>query len=415
MPSPSNAPVDGEEPGGSVLTMVGLTGGLLAIASIVVLVLAANDDSMGVLWWIFGLLAVALIVIAVVRSFLADGPTVDARRLRIAVLTTAVTIGVLAICQLTLSVNDHLRDAGDGTCASAPAAPTDVADSTDAATSEATVSESSESSEPSEPSESSEPAEPSAPPTSEPASPDTADEPDDGVVSPPADGAPHVEEFGYERVVRTERFPVAVAGGDSLTVDDFHVFTDDGRSGRQFASVVGVEDLGAGEWRVVVEFDVRCYSPWEGGTFPVTVVHTGTAQVAPARWAAEVALQSRVVVFGLAIIPWTLVLAIYLVFDVWPMGLKRWVGSLIGMGGATVGAYTASGLRDPSWRPTVFAVGALVAVTWAAAIAAAVVAKKGGYDLDDGSSPAAQDEALKQEQARSVVAGEAGGEQVTGG
>lgn len=344
---------------------------LLAATVGLVIVLAATDDSISP-WWVAGALVTLAMIGAVgVIGWWCLGTEVECaaqpppsewvrarcarrRRARIALLTTAATIAILAITQIALSLNDDVRELNRHDACITGTAPDETTPRDDATTST--------------------PAD-SAPPA---------------VIAPPDDDAVHVEEFGYERGVRTERFAVAVAGDGAPRPNDFVVFDDDGRTGQSFASIDGVEDYGDGEWRVVVRFDMSCYSDWEGGRFPVTVVYEGAASVAPTRWEAEVALQSRLAVYGLAVIPWIVVLAIYLVFDVWPKGLKRWVGSLIGMLGLTVGAYTANALRNPTWQPTVFAAAALVAVTWAAATSAAVVAKKGGYDLDDESSVRAQ-------------------------
>ena len=102
----------------------------------------------------------------------------------------------------------------------------------------------------------------------------------------------------------------------------------------------------------------------------------------------NVTLQSRLLFYFIAALPVITVLAIYQVFSVWPITVKRWFTSLVAIVVPVLTAYRVAGLDNASWSPKLMSVAALIGATYAAAVTAAAVVKTGGHDLADDSDPA---------------------------
>lgn len=191
------------------------------------------------------------------------------------------------------------------------------------------------------------------------------------------------EKFGFNRDERTHSVPVvpvAPTDASKLDLQDFVVLPRQGDAGSPIAKLDDpIVQLGNGQTLLTVRFDLGCQSQWMGGTVAVTIVYKGAIPLRVREWRFNVSSQSRLVLYGLAVIPWTMILAMYAVFDMWPTELKQWWANVVAIGASTVAAYAAAGLRNPSWRSSVFADAAIVAATYGAAIASSQLLKQGGH------------------------------------
>ena len=197
-------------------------------------------------------------------------------------------------------------------------------------------------------------------------------------------------DFGFDRDTRTVMFvvtaPTAEAAGQ-VSAEQFAVLADDGHDAPDFARVVQVDALTGGQVRVLLAIDASCHAAITGGTFSVQTVYRGPVTLDTPRLDTTVRLQSRWLLYSIALIPAIIVLAMFQAFTVWPVSIKRWFTSVIAIGVPTLTAFRVAGLDDGSWRPDAIVCAALIGVTYTAAVTAANLVKNGGHDLDDGSMP----------------------------
>ena len=93
----------------------------------------------------------------------------------------------------------------------------------------------------------------------------------------------------------------------------------------------------------------------------------------------------------LALVPVVVLLAIYPVFDYWPVNLKRWWTSILIVGAPVVATFVALGLNNPTWSISAASLGKLLAGAYGAGAAAAVAAKNAGHDLKPPAPPSVPD------------------------
>ena len=352
-----------------------------AVAGLVGIMVWADDAAQGSGRAIVGAAISGLLLLyALVRSLVAIfGPLPPqlhksmAFRWRIAWSVGALSAALLALTNITFAVNDHVRSAEERFCATAPGGPSgDLASEDGAVTTTA------------------------QPPATTGSSRTTLETPTTTPVAQapsPIVGDQSVADvaFGFERGVRSRTFTVTAADPDHverIVPDDFIVLTDDGRETRAFARVASVTPLLDGRAAVRLQFDLSCYHQLEGGAFNVQAAYRGDVELDRRSWTMNVTLQSRLLFYFIAALPVITVLAIYQVFSVWPITVKRWFTSLVAIVVPVLTAYRVAGLDNASWSPKLMTVAALIGATYAAAVTAAAVVKTGGHDLADDSDPA---------------------------
>lgn len=287
----------------------------------------------------------------------------SARRNRIATLTTTASVLIVVAVLLSMAFSDHVwqQEALDAVPTSAKGFTSLVAQDSSTAT---------------------------TPPTDA-ASATTGAAGTPGGSSDASAPTPITVGFGFNRNVAHKTItiaPVDVSKPATLQAADFTVLPEDGNAEASIASIVGNPVKGANnELVLTVSFDMRRVNEWVGGSRQVVIAYTGNEALRVREWDYTVTTQSRLVLYGLAALPWIIVLAMYGVFDEWPVGMKRWWASLVAMGAATVAAYTAAGLRNTTWKSSVLAIGGLIAASYGAAVASAQLLKQGGHNLTTNS------------------------------
>ncbi len=152
--------------------------------------------------------------------------------------------------------------------------------------------------------------------------------------------------------------------------------------------------------RVLVDVcvDLAGLPRYPSGTYTAELLYHGAdAQISPVP--IEVTIQAR---YLWALLPalWILpVLAMWLVFDMWPVGVRRQLASFLAVAGPSAALFSTQGLARPGWGGGPVSIVGLLAAMYAAAVGAAELVKHGGHNVEeeadaDVSDPGAVDPGL---------------------